>query len=166
MALPIAPELPSLDTFGGTFSDASSVVDAETELAATHYNALIAHVVGISKTVPKAWARVTISGGTPTLADHSAVWGDTVGVAPTLTDNAAGDITVTWAASYNDLRESPETAESHAVQVRAAQLSCKAATAINLSASYDLVSAVAVRCKFYDKTDALTDPAEFTLTVW
>jgi hypothetical protein len=35
MALPIAPELPSLDTFGGTFSDASSVVDAETELAAT-----------------------------------------------------------------------------------------------------------------------------------
>lgn len=166
MALPIAPELPSLDTFGGTFSDASSVVDPATELAATHYNALVAHLVAISKTAPKAWVRVTISGGTPTIADHSAVWGDTNAVVPALTDNAAGDVTITWAASYDDLRESPETPESHAVSIRAAQLSCKAATAINLSTSYDLVSAVAVRCKFYDKTDVLTDPGEFTLTVW
>lgn len=165
MATPLAPEKPSCDTFGGTFSDASSVVDPSTELAASYFNNLVAQLVAVSMTAPIAWARVTISGGTETLADHSAVWGDTAGVAPTPSKTATGDYTLTWASSYNDLRESPETPESHAVSIRCVQVSAQAASGISLSPRY-VHTANTVRVRFYDKTDTLTDPAEFCVTVW
>lgn len=47
--------------------------------------------------VPKAWAVITYSGGTPTLANNFNVSG--------ITDEGAGDVTVTWDRDFGDANE-------------------------------------------------------------
>ena len=162
MTTPLAPQTPDVDTFGGTFTDADGVVDPETELSATYFNRLVAQTVMLSHTTPRAWARVTVSGGVATLADHDAVWGNTAGVAPTVTYVGTGEYTVEWDASYDDLQTTPE---SHAVSLRCAHASgFKAAAARIVNAR--MADAVTAEVTVWNTAGSPADVDQFTVTVW
>ena len=164
MADPLLPEIADLDTFGGTFADLNPVIDPVTDMAAAYQNNLTANVVALAHTAPRAWARCTVSGGVITLADHDAVWGNGAGVAPTVARTIAGVYTVTWAASYEDLRHADD-AESHATSLRCSQVNgYKSAAARIVNAR--LTSAVVATITAYDAAGTAADVDEFTLTVW
>lgn len=164
MATPLLPEIADLDTFGGTFADLYPVIDPTTDMAAADQNNLTANVVAMSHTAPRAWARCTISGGVITLADHDAVWGNGAGVAPTAARSSAGVYTVTWAASYDDLR-AVDDAESHAVSLRCSQANgykSGAARIVNVRLSSVVIAAVTA----FDAAGSAAELDEFTVTVW
>lgn len=162
MTTPIAPETPDLSTFGAPYLDADAVVDPETEMAAAAMNLLATQVVATGHTAPRAWARCTISAGVITLADHDAVWGSGGGVAPTAARSSAGVYTVTWAASYDDLQDVPE---SHATSLRALNATGHAAAGARI-VNASLTSAVVASVKAYDAAGAAAELDGFTVTVW
>lgn len=161
MTTPVLPDIADPTTFGGYYANLAPVVDPTTDVDALYFNRIIAQLAALAHTAPRAWAKVTISAGVATLADHDAVWGGTVGVAPVVSKNATGNYVVTWASAYNDLQQTPE---SHGVAFRAGTLTC-IDTAVNLAEEISIASNV-VTCKFYNKTDTLTDPAGFFLVMW
>ena len=118
----ILPDNPDLSTFGGVFVDAEGVENPETEVAAAFYNAQLANNVAMSQTAVRAWADVASA----TLADHGAVWGSGAGVAPVVA-GVAGNFTVTWATTYNDINASDP--QSHTVNIRNPMVSASVGTA-------------------------------------
>lgn len=161
MSTPLAPEIPSLDTFGGTFVNADAVVDPTTECDASFFNRLLAQVVMLSHTAPKAWVSCTVSGGTVTIVDHDAVWGNTSAVKPTVARTGAGIFTVTWASSYSDLQSTPET---HSLSIRACDAGGYAATPVFFN--YTITGTTQVTVLSLDAAGSSADPDEFTVRIW
>lgn len=161
MTTPLLPDTPDPSTFGGPYQDADGVVDPETEVGATYLNRLIAQVAMAGHTVPRAWARCTVSGGVIALADHDAVWGAGGGVAPTVARSAQGVYTVTWAASYDDLQSPPE---SHTVSLRGAVASGYAAAGARI-VNARLSSAVQATVKSFDAAGSAADVDELFVEV-
>lgn len=91
--------------YGLPKTDHDFVADPETDLAAKEYEALAIDVASLSYTAPRAIAAV---GATGNLVNHSAVWGDTDQVKPTVTYVSTGQYTITWASSYSDLNPTPD----------------------------------------------------------
>lgn len=145
----LAPEKPGVGEFGAPFTDAGQVRDPETDVSATQYNKLIAQVTMISKTVPIAWVSIDSLG---VIQDHSAVWGSTGAVAPTVTVIGPTEFDVEWAASYDDLQV--PTPESHAVNIRAASLTMTAGTGNAVIAAANTV------------TVTMSGAADFFLVIW
>lgn len=162
MPTPLAPQTPDADTFGGTFTDADGVVDPETELSATYFNRLVAQTVMTGHTAVRAWARVTVSDGVATLADHDAVWGNTAGVAPTATRTGTGVYTVEWAATHDDLQATPE---EQTVSLRCAHASAFKASASRI-VNARMADAVTAEVTTYDDAGSAADVDQFTVTVW
>jgi hypothetical protein len=162
MTTPLLPEVADLDTFGGVFVDADPVVDPETDMAASYQNRINAQLAAASHTQPRAWARCTISGGVITLADHDAVWGSGAGVAPTAVYSATGVYTVTWAAAYDDLQDTPE---EHAVSLRAAVATGYAGTSARIVCA-SCTSAVVATVRAWDAAGTAADLTEFTVQVF
>jgi hypothetical protein len=160
MATPLAPETPSLDTFGAPYEDADSTVDPETEMAAEYMNRLVAQVAMLSHTAPKAWARFTISGSTATCVAHNAVWGDTNAVKPTATRVMVGQWGVAWAASYDDLQSTPE---SHSVSIGACHVEPYGNVVYHNSKPN---TANTVTALFYNAAGTLTDPTDFAVWIY
>lgn len=164
-ATAIAPEVPSIDTFGGNFRDYDAIVDPQTEMGAVCQNRLAVEVVAHAHTKSIAWARVTVAAGVATLAAHSAVWGATGAVAPTVTRLAAGQVKVEWAAQYNDLRTDPnDPAEAHPVNIQAAFASGYAAAGARI-VNAQRVSAVRVDVWSYDAAGLAADLDSFSVEV-
>lgn len=161
MTTAVVPDIPDLDTFGGTFANADAVVDPQTELAAEYFNRLNANVVGVSHTATRAWVRVT-AGVAPSVADHDAVWGNGAGLAPAVARTGSGVYTVTWLTSYDDLQFQ---AEEHAITLRAASPSVSHSGAFR-HAQWTLTSAVVVTVNVYDAAGAPADCDAFFLQVW
>ena len=164
MPAAILPDIAIPTTFGGPFSDPDPVQDPTTEVASAFFNRIRATLAALSHTSPRAWCRVTVAAGVATLADHDAVWGNTLGVAPAIVRSSAGVYSVTWASSYSDLRDDG-TAESHSVSIRAVSVSSRASGS-NLTNSYSLTSPSIVGLNFWNSASAATDPVEFCLFVW
>lgn len=158
MTTPVLPDTADLSTFGGTFVNVAPVVDPTTDMDATYQNRINAQLAMLSHTAVRAWARVTISGTTPTVADHDAVWGGTPAVAPSVTRDAPGQYTVTWASSYDDLQS---TAESHSVLFRTSLVNVWDTVAPSSVSRVHLGNTVNVI--FADNTGAAVDPNEFTV---
>lgn len=161
MTTAVLPEVADLDTFGGAFVDADAVVDPETEVAASYFNRLVAQAAMASHTLPRAWVRVT-AGSSPTVADHDAVWGNSDSVKPTVARSGAGVYTVTWASSYNDLQDTPE---SHTVSIRAASANGSHSGALR-HVQHELTSAVVVTVRSFNSGGSATDVDSFFLQVW
>ena len=92
--------------YGLPFSDAdpNGVVNSETEQPALLYEAHAVDSAAATMTVPRAIAFVV----TYALYDHTAVWGESASVAPTLTHVGTGIYRLTWsAAGYPDLNPTP-----------------------------------------------------------
>lgn len=159
MADAILPDVSSHATFGGEKRNVRPIRVPDAEVDADEFNALVGSVVGASHTACRAWARVTISGGTATLADHDAVWGSTDAVKPTVARASAGRFTVTWATSYDDLRDTPDT---HTTNIRAADVSAYHASSSRISmAAATAANVITVRVD--DAAGSAADPDQFTV---
>ena len=164
MPTALAPDKPTIDTFGGVKADFDSVVDSATELSATDWNRMSAQVAMLSMTAPIAWVRCTVSGGAITITDHSAVWGDSSGVIPTASYDAAGTYKILWATTYSDLQATPET---HTVAIRAVQVSISDTSALERVHGYEITGASEVYVYVANRATGLVADIEgFTLTVW
>jgi hypothetical protein len=89
------------------YEDYSFQVDPETDVRAGVVENFAVEIAALSQTAGRAMVQVDAD-ASPAIIAHRAVWGNTAGVAPTLTRNGAGDYTLTWAASYDNLNPTPE----------------------------------------------------------
>lgn len=161
MTTPLLPETAGVSTFGGNdHTDVDPVVDDASEYSSTYLDRLVTQVAMSAYTQPRAFCRVTVSGAAATRADHSAVWGDTSGVAPTVAYVGTGIFTVTWATSYDDIQATPE---SHSVSIRFPEVSAyNGATFVHATVSATSANVLTVRT--FDAAGVAADPTEFTVS--
>lgn len=114
MTAPVAPDLPSADTFGPALIDYDAIEDPQTDLSSAAWNLVRAQLAAISQTAVKAWVHVTVAAGVATLESHGASWDET-GNLPTVSRSSAGVYTITWPTSVNDFQAAPE---AHAVTLK------------------------------------------------
>jgi hypothetical protein len=108
--------------YGLPKSNFDYVVDPNTEIdVLTEYEPLVVDVSALTYVAPRAWIRVNADSSAPTIVSHSAMWGDANGVVPTLTRNATGNYTVSWATAYNDMNPTPARQTSRSVNFLGAQ---------------------------------------------
>lgn len=162
--------LPNTSTpadYGAPKTDYSYVIDPETELSATELTRMQLDLAALSMTAPRAWALCTVSGGVITLADHSAVWGDSVSVAPVAARSDAGKFTVTWPATVTDLNPTVADRVTYSVSLRTCSAvihECPAAPALFIYPS--CTSNVATIEVYAVSGSTPTDPNSFTVFVW
>lgn len=110
--------LPNIDDpvtdFELPYEDFSFQVDPETDVPASVIEKFGVELSAISQTIGRVLVHVDAD-ASPSIVSHRAVWGNTSAVAPTLTRNGAGDYTLTWAASYEDLNPTAAKRETHSV---------------------------------------------------
>lgn len=123
----------------------SAATQAEMEAASSTSAYATPGTVKYSPGVAKAWAHVTISGGTPTLAAGHNFSG-------TITDHGAGDFTLTFT-----------TALSSAFFASFVVVERSGSAAF---ARVDSQSTTAIRVKLTDASDTLIDTTAFSLVVF
>ena len=165
MTATVAPAIPSPSTFGPPLQNFGAIEDPSTQLDATAFNNMRAQLAMISCVSPIAMIAIQYQGGSVVTLRHSAVWGDTSGVVPTIGHGSTGNFTFTWATSYFDLRDDG-TSETHAVNFRGAIVTPGAGGATKLTACYDLFSSRQVDVKIFNDAGALADPSYLTLVCW
>lgn len=101
------------------------VVDPTTEFDQSQIEALCVDVAALTQTACRAWVIVDTDG---TLLAHSAVWGSTNAVAPTVTRNSAGNYTVQWAAGYYDLNPTVDRRVFRAPNIQLTKVGLQAVT--------------------------------------
>jgi len=103
MALPDILD-PSTD-FGLPKSNYKPIADPTKEVDFAEYERLAIAVAGLSYSCPKAWVKISAAAATAgaMLIDHSAMWGDSSSVKPTIARASTGSFTITWSAAYADL---------------------------------------------------------------
>lgn len=107
--------------FGLPYNNYSDVADPETDVDKTYFENLCIGAAGMSMTAPRAW--VVVSAASGIVISHSAVWGDSDAVKPTVTVVSTGEYTITWATSYTDLNPTVDRVVTSTVNLRAIQLS-------------------------------------------
>lgn len=123
----------------------SAATQAEMEAASSTSTYVTPGTVKHSPGVAKAWAHVTISGGTPTLAAGHNFSG-------TITDHGAGDFTLTFTTALSSAFYAAVTIAERSASPGFARI--------------DSQSTTAVRVKITDASDTLIDPAAFSLVVF
>lgn len=104
----LAPNIPTLSDFGPTLVNADVVEDPQTDLDATTVNALRVQAAAMALVAPKAVLYFTVSGGVATLVWYRSQYGDDVSKWPTLVRTEVGWFSITWAASYSNLEDTPQ----------------------------------------------------------
>lgn len=104
----LAPNIPTLADFGPTLVNADVVEDPQTDLDATTVNALRVQAAAMALVAPKAVLYFTVSGGVTTLVWYRSQYGDDVTKWPTLVRTDVGRFSLTWAASYSNLEDTPQ----------------------------------------------------------
>ena len=99
------PDLPDFSTYGGALQNYGQIEDPTTDLDAGAFNHCRSDVAAMALTAPRAFARF-VGGTSPVLASvgvsHRAMWGSSVGVAPTPSLSATGIYLLTWPATITD----------------------------------------------------------------
>lgn len=96
------PAKDSFSTYGGFKFDFIAVVDPTTDRSADEMNAALASLSMLTRTPVKAMVQFDGYAGTPTVAFHEAIWGNTSDLKPTVTRNSAGNYTITWPSTVID----------------------------------------------------------------
>lgn len=154
--MPITPDVATLiNDLGGVLSNYSNVEDATTDLDASFDNNSRCMAAMMSHTAPRSWARVTTAATTAAmvLVKHDAMWGNSLGVAPTIARVSLGTFTITYPASVND-----ELSVAHTVNLRWASANHRSATAA-LFVQAVPTSANVITFTVRDSTFALVDTA-------
>ena len=128
----VLPDIDDVDSLGGQKQNQHPVEDPTTDLDAADHNAIVANVAAATHTNIRAWMRFTTAAttGALVLEDHDSVWGNAIGVAPTMARVSAGVFDITWPAAVVDelgVSHTPNFREPW-VNVRGATLRQKQAT--------------------------------------
>jgi hypothetical protein len=108
--------------------DTLGPVDPSKECDFAEWERLAVDMAAACHVLPRAIVYVT-NAGAPAVADYDSVWGDAVGVTPTVTDNGVGDTTLTWTAGgYADLNPTPARRVTRAPAFRFAHATSASAT--------------------------------------
>jgi hypothetical protein len=100
--------VPDIDDFTATYGGAKSnywpVEDPTTDEDAAVRNLYAMNVAYMTGMCPRAWVRFTgaATTGAMILVAHQSLWGNAVGVAPTLARTSAGLYTITWPTTVTD----------------------------------------------------------------
>jgi len=116
------PILPDIDDFtadyGGPFADYGPVEDPSTDQSSSQGNKLMASAAGGTRTATRAFVAfqgLTYTSGTQaiTTVSHDAVWGNSISVAPVITQTSAGVYPIAWPTTVTDV-----LGNSHTVNIR------------------------------------------------
>ena len=130
MTMGLPTKLDPSQDLGLPFSNYVDVADPATDLDATYYENLCIGVAGLSLAAPRAWVVVSAAAtAAARVKAHSAVWGDSASVKPTVATTAVGTFVVTWASSYPDLNPTASRAVTSVVALRACTVQMNAAGA-------------------------------------
>lgn len=122
------PDVDTLDTYGGVFTDDGPVEDPTTDQSADAYNPLAANVAGMTHVVARAWARFTLgtTAGLPALVvttpfyQQDAVW--IAGGSPTVLHTGTGIYRVSFPQTVTD-----SLGDSHPLNLRWSDVRIEAA---------------------------------------
>lgn len=160
---PLAPAIPSPDTFGPPLQNFGAIEDPTTQLDASAFNRMRAQLAAISQTAPMCMVAIAYSVEVLILR-HSAVWGNGSGVMPSVSRLGAGRFQFQWAVSYFDLRDDG-TSESHAVNILGVQATA-GTTSAKLFACYELTDSRTIVVDIFTDAGAATDPNFITVVCW
>lgn len=158
------PDIDALSTYGGALANYSPVVDPTTDEDASARNKYAANVAMMTHTAPRALA--SFLGHATTPADpasgfvHDAMWGNALGVKPTVVKAGTGIYDMTWPASVND-----ELGVAHALNLRRALAQVESSDGTFRDAQAKVTSANSVRVYTFAVT-TLNDLAGQVVTVW
>jgi hypothetical protein len=94
------PRRPTIDDLGGgAKQNATSPPDPVRQATAEDFNQATKQIAAVGRVIPLATVFVTISAGVPTVSGVLAPGSSVTTGSFTLTDNGAGDTTISWAAS-------------------------------------------------------------------
>lgn len=96
------PTSDSFDTYGGTKTDFSSVVDPTTDRSAAEVNTAFASMSCASRTSIRGYMQFLGHAATPVLNYHNAHWGSSLAVIPVVSRNSTGNYTVTFPSTVTD----------------------------------------------------------------
>lgn len=96
------PTSDSFDTYGGSKTDFSSVVDPTTDRSAAEVNTAFASMSCASRTSIRTYLQFLGHATTPVLNFHNAHWGSSLAVIPTITRNSTGNYTITFPSTVTD----------------------------------------------------------------
>jgi hypothetical protein len=97
------PDSTDSTAYGLPKNNRSFVVDPRTEFDYSEVEAALVDIAALTRTCPRAWARIDATGGSPVLVSHDSVWGNDDTVKPTVADLGPGAYSITWPATVADL---------------------------------------------------------------
>lgn len=137
------PTVDSLATYGGAKQDYEPVEDPTTDLSAEGWNLVASNVAGLTQTACRAWVTFLGHGTMPTDPSsyiHGAVWGDTLGVKPTMARTGTGVFTATWPTTVTD-----DLGVVQTVNLRRAWASFEGSTLYSVNATVTAANVVTIR---------------------
>lgn len=158
----ISPDTTTPETLGLPKDDYSFRANPRTEVSGDEYEALAVCVAAMSHTAPRAIVHVDADASAPSITKHRAMWGDTAGVAPTLTRTSAGKYVLTWEASYPDLNPTVDRQTDHFLNFEMAHVTPVGAVACSAAVEW---TANSVTISTFDSTDAAAD-IDFVVSVY
>lgn len=158
------PDVDDLNTVGGAKSNYHAVEDPTTDEDAAHRNIAFANAVAMTQTLPRAWARITLAATTGAMVRvaHAAVWGNSLGVAPTPARTSTGLFTLTWPTTVVD-----PLGVTRTLNLRGAMRpNVRGSTLYHTMA--DITSANVCTFRIFNTSDALNDAAgvDVDILVW
>ena len=157
----LAPDLPTVETFGPRLINFDTIEDPQTDLDADNLNAMKAQLAAISQVAPKA---VVVFDAALNVLESRSVWGSGSGLAPIVTNPGSGVYVITWATSYPDMAY-PEDQVSRDVAIRGVTVSATATSGRLFSYERTSDNVITLRC-FSDAGGATNVDGEVTLVAW
>ena len=162
------PDIDAISAYGGLLADYYQVEDPTTDESALSINQIKCNVAMSTFTQVRALcAFVTANTAAPTDPAsnvHFAVWGNSVGVKPTVARTGVGTFTITWPATVQDqgtvLNQTPS---SHTVNLRRGRGWCEGSTWIPVQVAITSPNVATVYA--FNSSGTLTDTTGNTLVV-
>ena len=157
------PDIDDLSSLGGVKENYGPIVDPLTDLDADQDNRSRADVAGMTHTAVRAVRQFIGAASSPPTEpssnSHDAVWGNDVGVKPTIVRNSAGYHTITWPAEVTT-----ELGETVALNFRWAHAVAHGSTAFMVNCG--VVTANTVDVRIFDAAGAAADGVGTHFTVF
>jgi hypothetical protein len=165
-----APDIDTLDTFGGALQDYAPAVDPTTDRSAATDNLLYADVAAMTHTAARCWLAFTAAAttGAMSLVAYDSMWNVKTPTVPVFAHTATGTFTFTWPGSVAD--EIPNgkpgyNASGHTLNLRSGRHNCRSATTAyfcNVVVSANVVTVYV----FLGSTAALNDAVGVVFDIW
>lgn len=156
------PDVDSFSAYGGELANYAPIEDATTDEDASWRNLYAMNVAAMTQTATRAWCAFVGHGTTPTDPAsnvHGAVWGNALGVKPTMARSSTGVFTITYPTSVND-----ELNESHTVNLKRCWVNVEGATLYHVQATVTSPNVITVYV--FNSAGAANDGVGVTFSVF